>query len=519
MKKRFPITLILIALIVACTAVWQAYETVTLEKKLLEIDRRTQADRLLALSLPEVQQKIQELLQAEADKMGRHLPFNTPNLPTPAGGRADFNRGFFLHAENKLQMAQGNEFLQKEIPPVIWLNVPQQAKFPHSSILDPQKIQREVRGVNTMKISIAEQERPQDEPLRALGEPDDFFAWTYKGVLVYMRPIRTNGGKAADGFIIDTDKLFAHITPILQKNGLQAPQYELTTATGQGNVADLPLLIKPGETIELPNIQERTDALRGTIAASWLVSALTVAALFGLLAFYTRLERRRSDFVSAVTHELRTPLTSFTLYTDMLKNGDLPPDKVKEYHETLYNESQRLGHLVENVLAFAKLTRGKVRGRQDVGACGKLLPELFDKLKTRLKQNGVELRYNLDSRLQLLSLRTDLMSVEQILINLADNAAKYAETNKPTVTLSVLQLHRTLAIRITDNGPGVPEQLRKNLFRPFSRSAKAESGRKPGVGLGLALSRDLARSIGGELVLKHSSEKGSTFELTLPLGE
>lgn len=519
MKKKAPIVLILIALVVVFAAIWQAHEVTTLENKLLEIDRRTQTERLLALSLPEVQDKLHELLNAEGDKMGRHLPFDTASIPMPAAGKADFNKGFFLHAENRLRLTQEDEALRTGIPAVIWLNVPQQAKFPHSSILDPEKVQQEVSGVNTMKISIAEPTPPKGEALRATEPPSDFFAWSYKGTLVYMRSIRTNGATAADGFIIDTQKLATHLTPILQKNGLKTPYVELVADAKQGNINGFPLRVHPGQDVVLPNIEERSQALRGTIAASWLMSLLTIAALFGILAFYTRLERRRSDFVSAVTHELRTPLTSFTLYAEMLKNGNLPPEIMKEYHETLYNESLRLGHLVENVLAFAKLTRGKVRGRQDSGPCGKILPALFEKMKERLEKDGVELRYSLDSRLQLLSIRTDLLSVEQILLNLADNAAKYAETNKPCVTINVLQAHRTLCIRFSDNGPGIPQSVQQSLFRPFSRSAKAESGRKPGVGLGLALSRDLARSISGDLVLERSNEKGSTFILSLPLGE
>lgn len=519
MKKKLTPVLIIGAILVIIAAVWQAREAATLEDTLLEIDRRTQTERLLALSLPEVQTQLQNLLQAESDKMGRHLPFNTANLPMPAGGKADFNRGFFLYTEGKFQFPAGDEGLYNSVPPVIWRNVPHQARYPHTSIDDPEARQQEMQGVATMKVSLAEPTRPEGEPLRATGDMEPFFAWTYKGQLVYMRPIRTNGGIAADGFLIDPTLLAAHLIPTLQKNGLQSPQIELTADGKYGNLGELPLVVKPGKKVDLPNIDERRAALRGTIASAWMISILTVIILFGLLAFYAGVERRRSDFVSAVTHELRTPLTSFVLYTEMLKSGQLPEEKVKEYHETLYNESRRLGHLVENVLAFAKLTRGKVRGRQDAGACGKLLPELFNKIKERLNKDGVEMQYTLDSRLQLLSLRTDLLSVEQILLNLADNAVKYAENKKPSVHLNVLRAHRMLAIRFTDNGPGIPQELQKDLFRPFSRSAKAESGRKPGVGLGLALSRDLARSIGGELALERSDAKGSTFVLTLPLGE
>jgi signal transduction histidine kinase len=203
----------------------------------------------------------------------------------------------------------------------------------------------------------------------------------------------------------------------------------------------------------------------------------------------------------------------------MLRDGKLSPEKVAEYHETLYNESRRLGHLVENVLAFAKLTRGKVRGRQDCDSCSKLLPELFNKVKARLAKAGFDCHYTLDPRTTLITLRTDLLSLEQIFTNLADNAVKYAESAHPTISINVLQMHRSLAIRFADNGPGIPPELRKGLFHPFSRSAKSENGRKPGIGLGLALSRDLARSIGGDLSLEKSDSGGSTFLLILPLGE
>ncbi len=519
MKKKLTPVLIITAILVIIAAVWQAKEAATLEDTLLEIDRRTQTERLLALSLPEVQAELNNLLQAESDKMGRHLPFNTANIPQPAGGKADFNRGYFLYAEGKLQFPAEDAGLRESVPSVIWRNIPHQARNPHTSIDDPEARKTEMAGVTTMKVSIAEPTLPEGEELRATGDMEPFFAWTYKGQLVYMRPIRTNAGTAADGFLIDPAKLAAHLIPILQKNGLQAPQIELTIDAAKGNLAPLPLVVKPGQEVDLPNVEERKAALRGTIASAWMISILTVIVLFGLLAFYARVERRRSDFVSAVTHELRTPLTSFVLYTEMLKSGKLPAEKEKEYHETLYNESRRLGHLVENVLAYAKLTRGKVRGRQDIGACGKLLPALFAKIKERLNKDGVEMQYTLDSRLQLLSLHTDLLSIEQILLNLADNAVKYAENKKPSVHISVIRTHRMLAIRFSDNGPGIAPELQKDLFRPFSRSAKAESGRKPGVGLGLALSRDMARSIGGDLVLETSSDKGCTFVLTLPLGE
>ena len=196
----------------------------------------------------------------------------------------------------------------------------------------------------------------------------------------------------------------------------------------------------------------------------------------------------------------------------------MPAEKLDEYHETLHQESQRLGHLVENVLAFAKLTRGKQRGRADKGPCPQLINRALEKVEFRLKEAGFRVQVKHDKRTELLTLNTDIISLEQIFTNLADNAIKYAATAEhPTISITTLRGHDTLSIRFADNGPGIPEKLQRGIFRPFSRSARDVEGRKPGVGLGLALSRDVARSLGGNMVLEKSDNSGTAFTITLPL--
>ena len=148
-----------------------------------------------------------------------------------------------------------------------------------------------------------------------------------------------------------------------------------------------------------------------------------------------------------------------------------------------------------------------------------MISPLLKKTAEHLSKAGFAVHINLDKRTELLRLRTDLVSVEQILLNLADNAIKYAEAKHPVVTINVLQKHRSLVLRFADNGPGIAPELRRRLFRPFTRAEQAQGTSKPGVGLGLALSRDLARSIGGDLAAEFGAEKGSSFLLTLPLGE
>ncbi len=521
MKHKFPLILLLLSLVALASAFWQAHEASSLDTALRRIDERTQARRLLELSLPRVQAEMMRLIREERGKLGMGPDVSSAQYPMPEGGKADFNVGFFLLTPAGLLVPEGEEnfanALQKA--PAIYDTIRRKADSPSSPIYDPAKQQKYDPKTHVPAFSVYQvTDTDFSKPLQNTGDAGPFFAWHYGDNFVYMRSIPTTHGNAAEGFIIDKDKLAARLLPFVEP-GLLKPEIDFVQRREAANLPPLPLVLRPGNEVALPDTKERAEALSGTVVSAWVIAASSVALIFGLLAFYARMERRRSDFVSAVTHELRTPLTTFNLYAEMLHEGRVPQEKVAEYHETLLRESKRLAHLVENVLALAHLSRGKVRGRQDVGSCEKLLPPLFAKVEEKLKQAGFHVATNTDPRCKLQSLRTDLLSVEQILTNLADNAIKYAGGDKPAVTISAMLSHNALTIRFADHGRGMEEEAKKTLFRPFSRSAKATSGGKPGVGLGLALSRDLARSIGGELALEGSTKKGTSFLLTLPLGD
>lgn len=529
MTKRFLTILTLLALLTLGASLWLVRQAATLESKLHSIDEATQCRRLVELSLPRVRAEAERLISEERAKLGKAPDLTAPFYPMPPGGMADFNRGFFFQAPLDLRpmVPQGQEAFQEELGTAgaITNTLRRKADVASAPVHDPSdpvqaidtRTHAPVFGIYQIK------ESDPTKPLRLDGEPSPFFSWYYKDWLIHMRQVPTTQGNAAEGFVIDVPKFAAHLLPHVAPE-LQAPEIGLPRADEVPNLSPLPLVLRSGGKVQLSDAGQRETALQDTITAVWAVSILSIGIILVLLIIFARMERRRSDFVSAVTHELRTPLTTFTLYTEMLKNGQVPADKQADYHETLYRESGRLAHLVENVLSFAKLSRGKVRGRQDTGSCTELLEPVFQRLGERLKQAGFQYTVTRDNRLKLLTLRTDLISVEQILNNLADNAIKYCEKDKctrqaPAITISLLQTHRHLHIRFADNGPGMAPREQARIFQPFSRSAKAEHGRKPGVGLGLALSRDLARSIGGDLSLERSDEHGCTFLLTLPLGD
>ena len=521
MKKKLVGILLFFSLVAVGAALWQAYQAAHLEDELRAIDYRTQAARLVELSLPRVRAEMETLLSAEQRKLGKTPPIGKVNIPMPPGGKADFNGGFFLLSPAMLQTPVGDEDFAQRLAaaPAITNTIRRKAYNPSAPLYDPNEKQHYDPRTQLPVFGVYEvQETDLDKPMRLVGEPGPFFAWNYGDTLVCMRSVPTTHGAAAEGFVINVARLAAHLLPLVEP-GLREPSIDFVRRGEAANLAPLPLVLRPGEKVELPDTSARKAALRGPVISAWLISILSIIIVFIMLVGYARLERRRSDFVSAVTHELRTPLTSFQLYTEMLQQPDLPADKMKEYHETLHRESLRLGHLVENVLSYARLSRGKMRERQDVGSCSELLSALLEKTADHLRRAGWSVTITIDPRVSLLRLRTDLISVEQILQNLVDNAVKYASSDHAHMTLHALQTHRTLSLRVADNGPGIPPEMQKQLFRPFSRTQKAEDSRKPGIGLGLALSRDLARSIGGELTLERSSAQGATFLLTLPLGE
>ena len=522
MKSKTSIALAVFALLTLLGACWQAYEAATLDTRLRGIDERSQIARLTELSTARMQDAASALLARERAKLGQAPDLTRLDYPMPQGGKEDYVKGYFLLTPDSLRVPAGETAFEKALTenPTLINTIRRKAFNPAAPVLNPNEADKVDTATQDGVFAVYEaNETDPAEPLRAKGEPSTFFSWNHLNDVVYMRRIPTTHGAAAEGVVMDAAKLAEILLPLAEP-GLRDSAVSYPQRGEAANISPLPLVLRPGGHVDMPDTAERREAVQRTVVSTWFTTLLTIAILFGILAFYARLERRRSDFVSAVTHELRTPLTSFQMMTEMLANGQVPAEKVPEYHENLHRESKRLAHLVENVLSFARLTRGKVRGRQDSGPCRSLLASAFQKHAERLRSAGFKVQINQDPRTDLLSLRTDLLSLEQILTNLTDNAIKYAAAvDAPAVNISTVRSHRDIAIRFADNGPGMQDEIKARLFKHFSRSAQADRNRKPGIGLGLALSRDIARSIGGGLTLEKSTPRGTTFLLTLPLGE
>jgi signal transduction histidine kinase len=260
--------------------------------------------------------------------------------------------------------------------------------------------------------------------------------------------------------------------------------------------------------------------LRWALGVGWTALLLALLAVAGLLRGVLALSERRAAFVSSVTHELRTPLTTFRMYAELLVRDMAPtPERRREYLQTLRTEAERLTHLVDNVLAYARLERGRKPRRAERTTPASLVERFESRLADRASQAEMTLECTVDAAAAKAALLTDVGVVEQIVFNLVDNAAKYA--GRATDRRIHLHAHREgdfVLLTVRDHGPGFASLREAERSAPFSKSAVEAAETAPGVGLGLALCRRLARELGGRLEIASAADPtGGSVTLRLPI--
>ncbi len=272
--------------------------------------------------------------------------------------------------------------------------------------------------------------------------------------------------------------------------------------------------------LELP-LDETGDGGSGFfLFGSLLAATLGVAILAGgsLLLWQARRSEaeaaQKTSFVANVSHEFKTPLTTIRLYAELLEQGRVAgEEKRADYLRTIGRETQRLSRLVGNALEFSRLEQGRKKfdlGPLDTGAT---LGRLLDTHAPRLAEAGlrVERRLPADS----LTLITDRDALEQIVLNLLDNAAKYAASGGEVTVELVPRSGGGATVRVLDRGPGVPAVHRERVFEKFHRVDDTLVAEQAGTGLGLSIARQLARGLGGDMRCEPREGGGAIFVLDL----
>ncbi|MCP4709517.1 MAG: HAMP domain-containing histidine kinase, partial [Planctomycetes bacterium] len=254
----------------------------------------------------------------------------------------------------------------------------------------------------------------------------------------------------------------------------------------------------------------------GIVVVVFLVVALGVGGLWRSASAQLKLARQKDDFISAVSHELRTPLTSIRMYTEMLEKDYVKDDaKRLEYYRSMRSESERLSRLIENVLDFSRIQRGRKQYDFKLGDINQCVHTVIEMMQPYAVKNGfiIHTRFGTIDHVTF-----DHDAVMQIVINLIDNAIKYARNaGDKTIIVSTSYQDSTIFIDVEDRGPGLPHAQRQKVFEEFYRLEAEDTRETNGAGLGLALVKKFAEAHQGFVEILSVKPTGSIFRIALPV--
>ncbi|SEL46650.1 sensor histidine kinase [Halomonas daqiaonensis] len=223
------------------------------------------------------------------------------------------------------------------------------------------------------------------------------------------------------------------------------------------------------------------------------------------------LDRLKDEFVAMVSHELRTPLTSIRAFAEILRDSDdLPDEKRRHFLDVVVRESQRLSRLIEEILDLARLESGRLTlepQRLDLVALARHSVDAVHRLQ---ENRGVTLEVEITPETAMVIGDPDRL--EQVIINLLDNAGKFADDDDPKVLLHLERYKNNYRLALEDNGPGIAEDERERVFEKFHQIQQQDGGeargRPRGSGLGLPISRGIVAHLGGRLWVEKAPQLG-----------
>lgn len=231
--------------------------------------------------------------------------------------------------------------------------------------------------------------------------------------------------------------------------------------------------------------------------------------------------RSKGEFLANVTHELRTPLTSILGYADLLRDPRTPEAERAEYAGIIHNNGTHLLQLINDLLDLAKLDAGRMTVSRVACSPAEIVEQTVQLLRPAAERKRLTLECVIHAGVPRV-IQSDPDRLRQVLVNLAGNAVKFTFSGGVRIEVHAEgQPDRPAAIRfeVHDTGIGIDEETLGRLFTPFVQAETSTTRRFGGTGLGLAISNDLARLLGGRIIVQSERTKGSVFTLRLNLPE
>jgi signal transduction histidine kinase len=229
-------------------------------------------------------------------------------------------------------------------------------------------------------------------------------------------------------------------------------------------------------------------------------------------------DKVKSDFLSIASHQLRTPLTSIRGNSSMLLDGDFGNMSKEQEHALteIANSSDRMVYLIEDLLNVSRLQSGKFAINRTAVDLGELVRAEIEQVSSIADSHNVKIIYD-DKKWKGMELvNLDKGKIGEVVSNMIDNAIFYSPAGS-TVKVSLVQAEGFMELRIKDQGIGVPESERDDLFTKFYRASNARTKRPDGTGIGLFLAKKIIHGHGGKIIFESKEGVGSTFGFRLPI--
>lgn len=225
-----------------------------------------------------------------------------------------------------------------------------------------------------------------------------------------------------------------------------------------------------------------------------------------------KLSERQNNFLLSVTHELKTPLAANKLYLQTIKKRDLTKAQIDDILKKAIDENVRLERMIDNILNATRLENNRMNLEKELIDLGQLITAIQERYNSLLDDSIIEI--DIDTKIEIFA---DRFMVETIFNNLIENALKYAGKDQP-ITLYCFRKDAGIEFGVKDLGPGVPKELKSEIFKKFFRVGNEEVRTQKGTGLGLFIVSQLVKIHQGSIVCEDNTPTGLNFRITFKHG-
>jgi two-component system phosphate regulon sensor histidine kinase PhoR len=275
-------------------------------------------------------------------------------------------------------------------------------------------------------------------------------------------------------------------------------------------------------SVYFPQERQLLRKSMGIMGGSSLIITVFIILMFSLTLYIMfkqkRLSEMKNDFVNNMTHELKTPISTISLASQMLSDRSIPDEQknLGQISRIIHTESRQLGYQVERVLQMAIFDHGELKLKREQVDLHDIIETVAQNFLLQMDKRGGKLEFLPEADQSVVT--GDPMHLTNVVSNLMENAMKYTSRN-PEITISTMNENNSLVLSVADNGIGISKEDQKRIFDKFYRVPTGNVHNVKGFGLGLSYVKLIVDEHGGNIKIKSEYNKGSRFDIHLPLEE